>query len=81
MRKKTKPTAVEALMPAVEKLSVSQRRKLIERIGASLPEAVDRAEIPDWHIEVLKKRLADAEQNPAAGTPWREFMEELRKRQ
>lgn len=70
---------VENLMPSVQQLSVRERLELIERIWDSLPESLESADVPDWHIDILKKRLAAAEANPGEGTPLEEFIEELRK--
>lgn len=71
--------SVEQLMPTVQQLSVSERLELIERIWDTLPESLEPPEVPDWHIDILKKRLAAAEANPGEGTPLEEFIEELRK--
>jgi len=70
---------VENLMPSVQQLSVAERLELIERIWDSLPESLEPSDVPDWHIDILKKRLAAAEANPGDGTPLEEFIEELRK--
>lgn len=84
-KKPTKPrkkalSAVDVLMPAVEQLSAAERRKLIARIEDTLPESQEPIVLLDWQKEILDKRLDDAEANPGVGTPWREVMDELRKR-
>ena len=61
----------------IEKLSVVQRLELIERIWNSLPEDVAPEDVPEWHVDILKDRLAKSESNPGVGRPWREFMAEL----
>jgi putative addiction module component (TIGR02574 family) len=71
--------SVETLMPKLLKLSVAERLDLIDRLSESLPEEVAPSEVPDWHIEILKKRLAEAEANPGEGVPLSEFLKELRK--
>lgn len=35
-------------------------------------------EVPEWHKEVLAKRLAEAEANPGSGVPWREALAAIR---
>ena len=72
--------SVETLMPKLLKLSVAERLDLIDRLSESLPDAVDPSEVPEWHIEILKQRLAEAEANPGAGKPWREVLAKLRKK-
>lgn len=36
------------------------------------------SEVPAWHIEVLKERLARAEVNPVKGITWKEFKAKMR---
>ena len=62
----------------IDRLSVPERLDLIEQIWDSLPEAVAPDEVPEWHKEVLAKRLAEAEANPGGGVPWREALAAIR---
>ncbi len=71
--------SVNTLMPTLLKLSIADRRKLIDRLWDSLPESLEASEVPDWHIELLKERLAEAEAKPGEGIPLKEFLKELRK--
>lgn len=64
----------------IDRLSVRERLDLIEQIWDSLPEAVELDEMPEWHKEVLAKRLAEAEANPGGGVPWREALNAIRSR-
>jgi putative addiction module component (TIGR02574 family) len=64
----------------IDRLSVRERLDLIEQIWDSLPEAVGHDEVPDWHKDVLAKRLAEAEANPGGGVPWREALAAIRSR-
>lgn len=72
------PVSIEAL--GIDRLSVSERLELIEQIWDSLPEVVAPDEVPEWHKEVLAKRLAEAEANPGGGVPWREALAAIRSR-
>lgn len=72
--------SIESLMPTLEKLSVSDRLELIERLRDSLLEPHERIQLHDWQIELLKTRLAEAEANPGEGIPLEEFIAELRKK-
>jgi putative addiction module component (TIGR02574 family) len=65
----------------IDRLSVQERLDLIEQIWDSLPGAVAPDEVPEWHKEVLTKRLAEAEANPGGGVPWREALAAIRSRQ
>jgi putative addiction module component (TIGR02574 family) len=62
----------------IERLSVRERLDLIDRIWDSLPESVEPAEVPDWHLVELARRRAEAEVRPGEGRPWREVLESLR---
>lgn len=68
--------SVETLMPKLLKLSVAERLDLIDRLEDSLPEAVEPSEVPDWHIEILKQRLANPD--PGEGVTWEEFKKKMR---
>jgi putative addiction module component (TIGR02574 family) len=61
----------------IDRLSISDKLELIEQIWNSLPEQVDTAEIPPWHLVELAKRRQEAEQHPGVGKPWREVMRTL----
>ena len=64
----------------IDRLSVQEKLDLIEQIWDSLPEAVTSDEVPQWHKEVLAKRLAEAEANPGGGVSWREALAAIRTR-
>ena len=64
----------------IDHLSVRERLDLIEQIWDSLPRTVAPDEVPEWHKEVLAKRLAEAEANPGGGVPWREALAAIRSR-
>ena len=64
----------------IDQLSVRERLNLLEQIWDSLPEAVAPDAVPEWHKEVLAKRLAEAEANPGGGVPWREALAAIRSR-
>ena len=71
------PLNVEEL--GIDRLSVGERLKLIELIWDSLPEQVDAADVPPWHLAELAIRRSDVEANPGVGKPWREVLERLGK--
>jgi putative addiction module component (TIGR02574 family) len=69
------PVSVEAL--GIDRLSVRERLELIEQIWNSLPEQVDPADVPPWHLEELARRRAEAASRPGVGKPWREVLGSL----
>ncbi len=66
---------VEAM--GLDRLSVGERLELIELLWDSLPEQVDPAEVPEWHLAELAKRRAEATATPGAGKPWRDVLSQL----
>jgi putative addiction module component (TIGR02574 family) len=63
---------VEAL--GIDRLSIGERLELIEVIWNSLPQKVDPADVPPWHLAELANRRAEAEANHNVGKPWREAL-------
>ncbi len=61
----------------LDKLSVQERLDLIETLWDSLPEQLDAAMIPDWHVAELAIRRAEATANPGVGKPWRRVLYDL----
>jgi putative addiction module component (TIGR02574 family) len=71
----TMSVSVESL--GIDRLSVGERLELIEQVWDSLPEQVEPAEVPPWHLAELAKRHAEAELRPGMGKPWREVLDQL----
>jgi putative addiction module component (TIGR02574 family) len=63
----------------IDRLTTGERLELIELIWDSLPEQVDAADVPAWHLAEIAKRRAEAEANPRQGKPWREVLDQLKK--
>lgn len=63
----------------IDRLSVGERLTLIEMIWDSLPEQVEAADVPPWHLAELAIRRSEAEANPGVGKPWRQVLEGLGK--
>ena len=47
---------------------------LSNRSRDSLPEQLDPQEVPEWHLEEIAKRRAQAEREHGRGKPWREVL-------
>jgi putative addiction module component (TIGR02574 family) len=60
----------------IDRMSPEERLRLIAEIWDSLPP-VEQREIPESHREELDRRLAAAEANPGAGSPWSEVKARL----
>lgn len=75
-RRSKKPNKLDAIMAEIAKLGEFEREELLERIDEEYPY-FDPSEIPAWHIEILKKRLAHAKANPDDHIPWEEVKKKL----
>lgn len=51
-------------------LSVEQRLALIDDLWESIESPIEAQPIPEWHREILDKRIADADQFPERSVPW-----------
>ncbi len=61
----------------IDRMSAEDRLRLIEEIWDSLGPA-DQLEIPESHRQELDRRLAAADADPSAGSPWEEVRARLR---
>jgi putative addiction module component (TIGR02574 family) len=58
----------------IDRLSVREKLDLIGQIWDSLPDSVEPGEVPEWHLEEIARRRADADAHPSQGRPWREVV-------
>ena len=62
------------------RLSVDERLQVLEELWADLTPAVETTEIPQWHKDLLDRRIADHEANPNDVFLWTEVKAELDQR-
>jgi hypothetical protein len=60
----------------IDRLSVGDRLLLIDEMLNTLPEQVDPADVPVWHLPELARRRAEAVAHPG-GRAWREVLTPL----
>jgi putative addiction module component (TIGR02574 family) len=60
----------------IDRMSPEDRLRLIEEIWDSL-SPIDQLEIPQSHRDELDRRLAEADADPSAGSPWEEVRARL----
>jgi putative addiction module component (TIGR02574 family) len=61
-------------------LSLDERLALIDDLWESIEEPHDAVTPPDWHREVLERRLAAAERDPQPLVSWDEARAHLAKK-
>ena len=64
----------------ISQLTVPQRLELISALWDSLPDASEDYPAPDWHIEEIDRRVAEAKANPVPGIPWEVVKAQLKDR-
>lgn len=55
--------------------TVEEKMVLIERLWESIPDSEEA--VPDWHLAILKERIAEADANPGSGSTWEEVRARL----
>jgi putative addiction module component (TIGR02574 family) len=66
------PTTMKDL--GIDRLSVTEQLALVDEILDNLPNEVDPADVPAWHLPELARRRAEATAQPSVGRPWREVL-------
>jgi hypothetical protein len=61
----------------IDQLSVPERLALVDEILDSLPDQVELADVPPWHLPELARRRSEAAERPGEGRPWREVLAPL----
>jgi putative addiction module component (TIGR02574 family) len=61
----------------IDRLSVSERIRLVEEIWDSIADEADSLEIPQSHKDELDRRLEAYERDPRAGSSWEEVKARL----
>jgi putative addiction module component (TIGR02574 family) len=51
----------------LDKLSIADRLDLIDDLWDSIDDPIEPVEIPESHLNELKRRIADTDANPGAG--------------
>lgn len=64
----------------IEQLSVAQRLELISQLWDSIPDTIEALPLPDWHREMIERRLASADASPESAIPWERVKARLRER-
>ena len=63
--------------PGFDELNIDEQIEYVQALWDRIAAKEDRVPVPDWHREILDKRLEDLEANPRAGRPWEEVRANL----
>jgi len=61
--------------PGFDELSLEDQIEYVQELWDKITSRQEPVSVPDWHLEILKERLA--REDPEEGTPLEEFEKEL----
>lgn len=64
--------------PGFDDLPVEDQIDYVQSLWDRIAAKPDQVAVPEWHRQVLEKRLASHEENPEAARPWEEVRDEIR---
>ena len=69
--------ADQATIAKLRELPLEEHLRLMEEVWASLSDAPDGLEVPDWHREELDARTDAHREDPEAARPWQDVKVEI----
>ena len=63
--------------PGFDELSIDEQIEYVSKLEEQIKSLPDDLSVPDWHMEIIEKRLAECEKNGFEGIPWEEFEKDL----
>ncbi len=71
----TKPTLNPP--PGFEQLSVPEQIEYVQGLWEQIATSPETVSTPDWHLDIIRRRLEDFERNPQTGRSWEEVRAEI----
>ena len=66
--------------PGFDDLSVDEQIDYLQSLWDRVASAPENVPVPDWHREIIRKRLADLASDPDSSVPWEQAKEEISRR-
>jgi putative addiction module component (TIGR02574 family) len=63
--------------PGFDELSVPEQIEYVQGLWEQIVTSSEAVSTPDWHLDIIRRRLQDFEQNPQAGRSWQEVREDI----
>lgn len=63
--------------PGFDELSIDEQYEYIGKLSERIPSPPNDPGVPDWHIEIIERELAEIKKNGLKGIPWEEVEKEL----
>jgi putative addiction module component (TIGR02574 family) len=64
--------------PGFDELSIDEKVDYVQSLWDRIVAGTGAMPVPDWHLEVIKERLASHRDEPGASKTWDQLREELR---
>ena len=72
--------AVKIPPPGFDDLSVDDQIEYVQSLWERISADPSRVPVPDWHREILDKRLREYNAKPNAGDSWEQVREEIERK-
>ena len=66
--------------PGFDDLSVDAQIAYVQALWDRIAATPEQVPVPDWHREVLKRRLEELKSNPDPGRPWDEVRRDIERK-
>jgi len=63
--------------PGFKELSVPEQIEYVQGLWEQIVTSSEAVPTPDWHLDIIRRRLQDFEQNPQTGRSWQEVREDI----
>jgi putative addiction module component (TIGR02574 family) len=73
-------TGVPLPPPGFDELPIDERVQYVQTLWDWIAAKPGDLPVPDWHLDVIRDRLAEYRRSPKAGRPWSEVRDELLRR-
>lgn len=71
------PKSVPSPPPGFDQLSTTEQIEYVQSLWERIAASPALVPTPDWHLDIIRRRLHELEQSPQAGRPWEEVRAEI----
>jgi len=70
-------TSVPLPPPGFDELPIDERVEYVQTLWDRIAAKPVDLPVPDWHLDVVRERLAEYQRSPKKGRPWAAVRDEL----
>ena len=64
--------------PGFDGLSPDEQIEYVQALWDRIAASLDRVRVPDWHVRIVRERLASYVADPGAGRSWEQVQADIR---